>query len=65
MFYVIVMICSTSIPREDCNTHNARAYKASQEQGVICGIGPVAEIAGSAVAPAENEYTKVSCRFRR
>ena len=61
---IIVLICSVSIPRDECSEANARAFKASIEQGAVCGVSPFSQIAGSAIKPNENEYLIVKCGLK-
>ena len=64
MIYVLTLICAANIPRESCDTRTARAYHATVEQGVVCGLPYQNSFANSPLAPSETEYLVTKCRAR-
>lgn len=64
MIYVLTLICAGNIPPMSCNTHTARAYRASVEPGVICGLPNQNPFSTSPLAPGSNEYIVTRCKAR-
>lgn len=65
MLYVLVLICSSQVPK--CDAQHARAYQAyTLPPGfVICSApGVFAQMASSPIGPAENEYQRTRCEWR-
>jgi hypothetical protein len=65
MLFVVVMICSASVPK--CDVEHARAYRAyiAPEGFAICSAPAIsADLASSPIGPAENEYQRTRCEWR-
>lgn len=67
MLYVITLICSGQLSPRECDTSTARAYHASVEPVVVCGMPTSNPFSNSPLAPTESEYlvTRCSARPRR
>lgn len=62
--YVVLMICTTSLP---CDEKHARAYRAYRAQPgqVVCGLPTAtAGIVETGLAPNEGEFLVVKCALR-
>lgn len=63
--YVVMMICSISLP---CDEHHARAYRALKaEPGqIVCGLPSTsAALVETGLRPADGEYLVVKCKAAR
>lgn len=65
MLYTIVLICSANLMPRDCDTSTARAYRASVEPVVVCGLPTSNRFADNPLAPSEDEYIVTRCQTRR
>lgn len=64
MLYTLVLICAGHLLPHDCDTRTARAYRASVEPAIICGLPASNRFADSPLAPGEGEYILIRCRRR-
>lgn len=64
MIYVLTLICAGHISPQACDIRTARAYRASVEPGVICGLPYQNSFAIGPLAPTSNEYIITRCKAR-
>ena len=63
MFKVLILVCSLSIPPQDCGRDNAVdvIIGPSAANELTCGFSGQAYLAGTALAPTDGSYVKVQC----
>lgn len=63
MFKVLILVCSLSIPPQDCERDNAVdvIVGPSAANELTCGFSGQAYLAGTALAPTDGTYVKVQC----
>src|SRR5215831_15959078 len=63
VFKVLILVCSMSIPPQDCGRDNAVdvIVGPSAANELTCGFSGQAYLAGTALAPTDGTYVKVQC----
>ena len=60
--FVVIMICTQSMP---CDQQHARVYQAFRAQPgqIVCGLPSDATIIQSDIRPDKNEYMSIKCKL--
>jgi hypothetical protein len=64
--YMLILICASHIPVDQCTMETARAYQAfiAPPGIIICGVFATTKVTGDATGPDESEYMKTRCQMR-
>jgi len=64
MLQVLLLVCSTAIPRLECQIDTARTVLVGPDaiNEVACAMQSQAYFASSAIELADDEYLKILCR---
>jgi hypothetical protein len=63
--YVIIAVCSLSVPREQCDQHTASSYQAfvAPPGNIVCGVSALTTALSREAEnqPQADEYLRISC----
>lgn len=62
---VVLFICASYVPHEECNRRTARAFREEIFRGVVCGLPYQNPLTSGPLSKSEDEYVLMRCEMRR